>query len=157
MKADRSQSGPASHDDIAPSPGQVIDVQPRPNLGPNGPGRRRARLTVPTALLGLAAAALSFVVAAGWEFCDVPGLGLRATNAGSALEARPVLAVLPLIDQSDNPTQAYFVDGLTQDIINALGRCAAMTVISLEWRAAVQGEARDPGTNRRESWRRLFG
>ncbi len=138
--ADAPQSGPASHDDLAPSPGQANDRRPRHNLLPNAPGRRRVRLTVLTALLGLAAAALSFVVAARWEFRDVSASGPRATIARPALDARPVLAVLPLTDQSDDPARAYFADGLTQDIINALGRFSAMTVIS--WNAVLPYKAK---------------
>lgn len=47
--------------------------------------------------------------------------------------SRPALAVLPFEDQSDDPTRGYLTDGLTQDIIGAMGRFSGLTVIS--WNA----------------------
>ena len=47
--------------------------------------------------------------------------------------AKPAIAVLPLVNQSDEATRDYFADGLTQDIINALGRFSSLTVMS--WNA----------------------
>jgi adenylate cyclase len=47
--------------------------------------------------------------------------------------AKPAIAVLPLVNQSDDSVREYFADGLTQDIINALGRFSALTVMS--WNA----------------------
>ena len=38
------------------------------------------------------------------------------------LAAKPAIAILPFVNQSDDSTREYFADGLTQDIINALGR-----------------------------------
>jgi adenylate cyclase len=35
---------------------------------------------------------------------------------------KPAIAVLPFLNQSDDPAREYFADGLTQDIVNALGR-----------------------------------
>jgi TolB-like protein/Tfp pilus assembly protein PilF len=52
-----------------------------------------------------------------------------------AAGARPAIAVLPFLNQNDNPAREYLVDGLTQDIINALGRFSALTVMS--WNAVL--------------------
>ena len=41
--------------------------------------------------------------------------------------------MLPFQNQNTDPERDYFADGLTQDIINALGRFSALTVIS--WNA----------------------
>lgn len=49
------------------------------------------------------------------------------------LNTRPGLAILPFEDQSDDPSRGYLADGLTQDIIGAMGRFSALTVIS--WNA----------------------
>ena len=54
-------------------------------------------------------------------------------NKGSEAVAKPAIAVLPLANQSDDGSRDYFADGLTQDIINALGRFSALTVLS--WNA----------------------
>ena len=52
-----------------------------------------------------------------------------------AAGARPAIAVLPFLNQNDDPAQEYLADGLTQDIINALGRFSALTVMS--WNAVL--------------------
>jgi TolB-like protein len=44
--------------------------------------------------------------------------------------APPIIAVLPLSNQSGDSTRDYFSDGMTEDIINALGRYSALRVIS---------------------------
>jgi len=52
---------------------------------------------------------------------------------GSILsERRKVLslAVLPLVNLSDDPEQDYFADGLTEDLIAAMGRFSSVAVIS---------------------------
>ncbi len=63
---------------------------------------------------------------------------LRGGNqsAGSiAVGTRPAIAVLPFLNQNDDSAREYFVDGLTQDIINSLGRFSALTVMS--WNAVL--------------------
>ena len=49
------------------------------------------------------------------------------------IPAKPAIAILPLVNQSDDSAREYFADGLTQDIINALGRFSELTVMS--WNA----------------------
>ena len=44
--------------------------------------------------------------------------------------ARPVVAVLPFLTLSAEPSDDYFGDGLTEDIISALGRFSEFTVLS---------------------------
>jgi serine/threonine-protein kinase len=48
----------------------------------------------------------------------------------AALPVRPIrsIAVLPFVNLSGNPAQEYFVDGLTDGLINALGRIGALSV-----------------------------
>ena len=62
-------------------------------------------------------------------------LGFAGRPADAAIGAKPTIAVLPLADQSDDPARAYLADGMTQDIINALGRFSSLTVMS--WNAVV--------------------
>ncbi len=45
-------------------------------------------------------------------------------------ETLPVIAVLPLANQSGDPTREFFSDGLTHEIIHALGRYSGLRVIS---------------------------
>ena len=48
----------------------------------------------------------------------------------------PLVAVLPLANLSEDPKREYFSDGLTEDIIHALGRFSGVRVMALN---AVQG------------------
>jgi len=65
----------------------------------------------------------------------------RSQEAG----AKPAIAIIPFVNQSDDPAREYFADGLTQDIINALGRFSALTVMS--WNAVFpyKGKPASPG------------
>ena len=47
--------------------------------------------------------------------------------------AKPAIAILPLVNLGADVSRDYFADGLTQDIINALGRFRGLTVMS--WNA----------------------
>lgn len=49
--------------------------------------------------------------------------------------AKPAIAILPLVNQSDDASREYFADGLTQDVIHALGRFRGLTVMS--WNAVL--------------------
>src|SRR3954471_9765348 len=49
------------------------------------------------------------------------------------LGAKPAIAILPFENQSEDKSRDYFADGLTQDIITALGRFSELTVMS--WNA----------------------
>jgi len=105
-----------------------------PGLGPAWfaawpPGWRIGSLVVLALAILLGAGALWTSVGPGLDFPGVPGYsGQFKTTA-----AKPVIAVLPLANQSDDRSRDYFADGLTQDIINALGRFSALSVLS--WNA----------------------
>jgi len=60
-------------------------------------------------------------------------------------ESKPAIAVLPFLHQGDDPSREYLADGLTQDLINSLGRFSALTVMSWNAVAAYKGEAVRPG------------
>lgn len=65
-----------------------------------------------------------------WKFLNVLGYGDRSATKSPIIGAKPAIAFLPLVNRSDDSDREYFADGLTQDIINALGRFSALTVIS---------------------------
>ncbi|WP_230532232.1 adenylate/guanylate cyclase domain-containing protein [Microvirga roseola] len=90
-------------------------------------------------LFPAAAAVLLLLLAALWA-----GLPDRLGPLGSSgpgvqsvkpaeLGAKPVLAVLPFVNQGEDKEPDYFADGLTQDLISALGQFSAVTVMS--WNA----------------------
>jgi adenylate cyclase len=53
----------------------------------------------------------------------------------AAVGAKPAIAILPFLNESDDSAREYFADGLTQDVINALGRFSELTVMS--WNAVL--------------------
>ena len=57
---------------------------------------------------------------------------VRQERAGTSKQAVVAFAPASLIEGSD-PARAYFADGMTQDVINALGRFPSWTVMS--WNA----------------------
>ena len=59
--------------------------------------------------------------------------------------AKPAIAVLPFQNQGDDPAREYLADGITQDIINSLGRFSALTVMSWNAVAPYKGAAVRPG------------
>jgi adenylate cyclase len=100
-----------------------------------GLNNRRIGLFAALALAGLLAAAVLLWTgtATEWTHLSVRG-GDRSGATGSPhVGAMPAIAVLPLANQGDDPGHEYFADGLTQDIINALGRFSELTVMS--WNA----------------------
>ena len=90
----------------------------------------RSRLAASLALAGLALLGTLLAFTQG-------GSGLRSwLVAGTAQDhareasARAAIAVLPFANLSGDPTRDYFSNGLTEDIINALGRFSGVMVIS---------------------------
>lgn len=88
-------------------------------------GWRRGLFAALALVVLLAVGALS-VDLSGWRF-----FGQFSKTA--EFVAKPAIAILPFVNQSDDSTREYFADGLTQDIINALGRFPELTVMS--WNA----------------------
>lgn len=56
----------------------------------------------------------------------------------------PVVAILPFANQSGDPGQEYFSDGLTEDLIAALGRFSNLRVIGRGTIFAYKGQPADP-------------
>lgn len=107
------------------------------------PDRRKAGIW--RALLGrwkygiLAPLTLLLILAIVWS-------GLRGREAAklSAADPRPAIAILPFQNQSDDATREYLADGLTQDVINSLGRFPALTVMSWNAVSIYKGAAVQP-------------
>ena len=64
-----------------------------------------------------------------WKFLHSGDQFTKSAEVGT----KPAIAIVPFLNQSDDSAREYFADGLTQDIINALGRFSALTVMS--WNA----------------------
>ena len=93
-------------------------------------GRRGAAFAALILVVLLAGGAL-LIARSG--FTGPPASTLSRKSA--ELDPKPAIAVLPFLNQGNDPVRDYFVDGLTQDVINALGRFSALTVMS--WNAVL--------------------
>ena len=69
----------------------------------------------------------------------MPGSGSSAADA--EILQRPALAVLPFENMGGDPEQAYFADGLTEDIITALSLWRSFPVIARHSTFVYKGEA----------------
>jgi len=93
-------------------------------------GRRTLGL-IGIVLVVLAAGAF-LIMRSDWNGAGSGGQTARLPEIG----AKPAIAVLPFVNQANDPARDYFADGLTQDVINALGRFSALTVMS--WNAVLR-------------------
>ena len=116
------------------------------------PTRRRRTLIITT---GAAALAVFGLVA--WAFHAGGGrelLGLGSTPkpievaslaAPARLAGRPSVAVLPFKNLSDDANQEYFSDGITEDVITALGRFSNLLVVAKSASFQFKGRNLSPG------------
>lgn len=125
--------------------GHERDAAPVPASEPAQPPWFAGLAEIATRLLArawtialLVALALALLIAASVALRDRGGIW----NVSPAA-TRPVIAVLPLLNQTDDPSREYFADGVTQDIIGALGRFSGIQVMS--W-SAVQRYKGNPAS-----------
>ena len=93
---------------------------PEETPGPESPAIR-AQATRRRVVLGVAAMAALAVMA--W------GIG-RRVRAGDSRSAIRSIAILPLLNLSNDPQQEYFVDGMTDELITDLAKIGELRVIS---------------------------
>jgi adenylate cyclase len=124
--------------------GKPAQARPVTEAKPPQP-KKRSRL----ALLAAGFAALLVVIAAsGWWL--VASNRPAIVTSPPAEAARLSLVVLPFANLSGDPAQDYFADGLTEDVISALGRFPDMTVISRSAAFAYKGKSARPDEIGRE-------
>jgi serine/threonine protein kinase/tetratricopeptide (TPR) repeat protein len=96
--------------------------------------RRRLPSSRPKPLLLITIAVLTIAIAAVfWLYRGLVALpSQRHVAVLGVPSSRPIksIAVLPLANFSADPEQAYFADGMTEELINALSRISALRVIS---------------------------
>ena len=107
------------------------EAAPRPRSAPARAPRRHAPMIVAaiTLLVLLGAGAW-----AGWRW-------LRPASSGLALPDKPSIAVLPFANLSREPTQEYFSDGVTEDLITGLSKLSGLFVIARNSAFTYKGRA----------------
>jgi adenylate cyclase len=131
--------------------GPLADPYPAPPLGEQAAlvaprlslGRTRPRWH----LLAIGLLAGSLLGALAWHGADLPAPGSRSgdgQNAVAALPGGPKIAVLPFLNLSGDPEQAYFAQGVTDQIVTDLARFKALFVLSTESTAKYQEASADP-------------
>lgn len=130
--------------------------QPTDGPGPGvGPKPRATRAPHLRWLIPLAAAA-ALVIGGGawwWHGERVADRVASSSNVSAAPEPvgkRVTIAVLPLTSLGGPPSEDYFADGLTEDIIAALGRFTDLSVASPKAVFAYKGNAARSGEIGRE-------
>ena len=94
---------------------------------------RPVKLGNRTALAAVLAIVLILAGAGAWWALHDVSPRASQTAAGpqsSSADIRPTVAVLPLVSLAEGTKDDYFADGLTEDIISALGRFSEFTVRS---------------------------
>ncbi len=115
-----------------------MDVPPLPSTLTVSPGRRWAPVAALSLVILLAVGAL-LLNRSDWQSHSAGQISKPAEG-----NARPAIAVLPFANQSNDRARDYFTDGLTQDVINALGRFSALTVMSWNAVAPYKDKAASP-------------
>jgi adenylate cyclase len=124
------------------------DVDPAPDAPPPGDARRRYWLAI--ALL-----AAAFLGVFGWlgaGLLDSKSLPRSngSEDVSTALPRGPKIAVLPFLNLSGDPEQAYFAEGVSDQIVTDLARFKALFVLSPQSTAKYQEQSADPPRLKRE-------
>ena len=98
----------------------------------------------PLALVALAAFGVVAVMVVLWQFLlrptSPPVEKADLKKMAFPLPDKPSIAVLPFVNMSEDPKQAYFSDGLSEDIITALSKVGNLFVIARESSFSYKGK-----------------
>jgi len=108
---------------IEPSVAATVDVPPPPAESRR---RRPVRVVAGAAMVAVMLAAVVWIAV----LRDRPEVSRTVeTSKPIAANAMPIIAVLPFANQTGDASQDYFADGVTEEVINALGRFNTLRVI----------------------------
>lgn len=131
--------------------GQPVSVY-RVVIAPTGSGGAAGAIPSKkkTASLLLAAMLCVAILAVGSHFLrpalEAPGFG----SGGPALPGKPIIAVLPFDDMSEQADNTFFADGVTEDIITDLSKLSGTQVISRNSTFTYKGMAVRPQSVHRD-------
>jgi len=95
----------------------------------------------------VAAAGIALVIVAGVITWLAPWRSKIETGSSArtplSLPSKPSIAVLPFENMSGDPEQAYFADGMTDDLITDLSKVGGLFVIARNSTFAYKGKSRD--------------
>lgn len=121
-------------------PGEVITKSELLDAAWGGAAVEESNLTVQVAALRKA---LGRSATGGDWIVTVPRVGYRfvspSSSAAPERDDQPSIAVLPFVNLSSDPEQAFFADGLAEEIIVALGKLPGLLVISRNSSFAFRG------------------
>lgn len=107
---------------LAPEvPGQIIGE----SLAPHTQGKRSGMFALAAAILLLAVSGISI-----WWWQPQKNAPTSVDQMSFPLPDKPSVAVLPFDNLSNDPSQEYMADGITEDIITALSQVSDLFVIS---------------------------
>lgn len=133
------ETAPEIPDQIPSSPGVSSAPATALAVETNRKTGWRIRWLFSSVVVCLAAAGLvGAALRADWHVLNSP----NKSKAGLKAEAQPAIAILPFASQVQGASQDYFADGLTQDLITALGRFSELTVLS--WNAVLPFKGKNP-------------
>ena len=128
------EGAPASSPVLRSPAGRIASGAPAPSrpssAPPPGPSRRRRA----AAGWVIAAAALVALAALGYFVAQrrsrlAPAAAATAAPVARVTPSEASIAVLPLTNESGDASQQYFSDGISEDLINALGQFPGLKVI----------------------------
>jgi len=128
-------------------PVQVFQIlSPGDSPKPATIGPRMGRL--PRRRLAIAAAIVIALAVAGIAFYLLQASLPEQSSANQS--GPPTIAVLPFDNLSGDETQDYFSDGITQDIVAALGRFSDLSVLATTATAKLKNSTADPADLRQK-------
>jgi adenylate cyclase len=131
-----------------PQPIEVYAIRPQNGL-PAAKAKRQpwraprwATMTA-TGVLAAVVAAGALTLDVNWKTTIAQQLQGDERADAVAADTRPAVAVLPFDNMSGDPAQAYFSDGLTEDVITELARYRELSVIARNSTFALRERAAD--------------
>ncbi len=109
--------------DVTPDGIKRTEALPEDQTTPTPPliGKRTGTVAAGLLLLGIG-------LSAGWFLSPGTASDPVAEPVGPIESAAPSIAVLPFANLSSDPENAYFADGLTEEVLNSLARVPALKV-----------------------------